>query len=294
MRFSFGIYPEASAQMAENARVAEECGMTLLRTGDMQATHREAYMSLAAMGASTKTAHLGTGVTNPVTRDPVVTAGALATLSEQTGGRAFLGIGVGDSALHNSGLKPATLKQLEEYVLAVRGLLTEGKARFQGRDLKLTWWNNMHPVPIYISAHGPKGLELAGRIADGVIVGSGFTGPAIDFAHRHIQEGARASGRQLADLEVWYLAYTALDEGDRSAADQFGSILAVAGNLLGKSDTAEKGVPADVAPKLEGAGREVQLRRARSEGDGQPQRQAARRARSVGLPPGALRGGRHE
>lgn len=118
-------------------------------------------MSLAATGASTKTVNLGTGVTNRVTRDPVVAAGALATLSEQTGGQSFFGIGVGDSALHNSGLKPATLKQLEEYMLAIKGLLTEGKARFQGRDLQLTWWNNMHRVPIYISAHG---LVLPSRL----------------------------------------------------------------------------------------------------------------------------------
>jgi 5,10-methylenetetrahydromethanopterin reductase len=143
------------------------------------------------------------------------------------------------------------LRQLEEYVLAVRGLLTEGRASFQGRDLKLTWWNNAHHVPIYLSAHGPKGLELAGRIGDGVIVGTGFTNEAIEFAQSRIETGARASGRELAEVEVWYLAYTALGDDDRTAADRFASILAVAGNLLARNPTVEKGVPAEMIPKFE-------------------------------------------
>lgn len=101
MKFSLGLMPVSLRSIAEEAKLADECGFDMLWTGDMQSTHRELYTSLMVLGGNTVNAQIGPGVTNPVTRDPVVTASAVASLSEYTDGRAFVGIGAGDSALKN-------------------------------------------------------------------------------------------------------------------------------------------------------------------------------------------------
>lgn len=189
--------PVSLTAIAEEARLADECGFDMLWTGDMQSTHRELYTSLMVLGGNTSKALIGPGVTNPVTRDPVVTASAVATLAEYTGGRAFLGIGAGDSALNNIGLRPARMRELEDYIVAVKNLLSTGTATFGDRELTLPWWKGKSPIPVLMSAHGPKSLEMAGRIADGVIVGTGLTADAVDNALSHISRGAATSGRSL-------------------------------------------------------------------------------------------------
>src|SRR5262249_17113193 len=72
-------------------------------------------------------------------------------------------------------------------------------------------------VPIYLAAEGPRTLELAGRVADGVIVGLGLTPEVIALSLAAIERGARAAGRALADIHVWWFAKTNLAE-TRAAA----------------------------------------------------------------------------
>lgn len=104
--------------------------------------------------------------------------------------------------------------ELEDYIIAVKSLLSTGTARYGDRMLTLPWWNDRFPIPVLMSAHGPKGLEIAGRIADGVIVGTGLTADAVEIALSHISRGAKSSGRSLADLRVWFLAFTGVDDDD--------------------------------------------------------------------------------
>jgi 5,10-methylenetetrahydromethanopterin reductase len=58
------------------------------------------------------------------------------------------------------------------------------------------------PVPIYISAEGPKTLRVAGRVCDGVILGTGFDKAVTDWARRRIAEGAEAEGRTLDEIDI--------------------------------------------------------------------------------------------
>ena len=73
-------------------------------------------MSLTVAALETERVQIGPSVTNPLTRHPAVMASAIASLHELSGGRAFLGIGTGDSAILNLGLRPARLRALREYV----------------------------------------------------------------------------------------------------------------------------------------------------------------------------------
>ncbi|MFI5427245.1 LLM class flavin-dependent oxidoreductase [Aeromicrobium sp. UC242_57] len=146
----------------------------------------------------------------------------------------MLGIGPGDSAVHNSGVAPATLAELEEYVNTVRSLHTTGRATYHGDAVALEWWGG-DPVPIIMSAHGPRSLRLAGRIADGVVVGLGLGDTTREFAAEQIAEGARQAGRDPSEVDVWYLSYFNIAESADEAAKQIGSVLAVGGNLLARS-----------------------------------------------------------
>ena len=75
---------------------------------------------------------LGTCVTNPATREPTVTASALATLQEISGGRMDLGIGRGDSARRVLGKPPTSMAMLEEAALVIRDLAEGRRVEYEG------------------------------------------------------------------------------------------------------------------------------------------------------------------
>ncbi|WP_167042107.1 LLM class flavin-dependent oxidoreductase [Salinibacterium sp. ZJ454] len=231
---SINFPPFALERIPALAQSAERAGFRALRVGDMQSTHRELYTALTLIAASTSRVEFGPGVTNPATRHPAVAASAMATLHEYSGGRAVFGIGTGDSAVHNLGGKPATLADLEEYILAVRSLHSTGSATYRGSTLVLEWWTG-GSIPIVVSAHGPKMLRLGGRVADAVVVGLGLGPLAREYAAEQIAEGARQAGRDPASVEVWYLSYLNIAPTADDGAREVGSALAVGGNLLAKS-----------------------------------------------------------
>ena len=113
----------------------------------------------AALGAAgTSRIGLITAVTNPVSRDPSVMAGALSTLAAAAPGRIACGIGTGDSALWTVGLKPARVARLVDYVSALKAILRGEEARFEGRAFGRRGRNRPFPiaVPIYVACAGPR------------------------------------------------------------------------------------------------------------------------------------------
>ena len=179
-----------------------------------------AYLTLAARQTSRMV--LGTAVTNPVTRHPAVTAVAAATLADISGGRAILGIGAGDRPLLSLGYKPARLATLEASVAAIRALWSGATVEADEPGFAL---HNAHyrfppgtdtPIPVWVSATGPRTLELAGRVADGVILLAGLHPEGISFALEHIDRGAEAAGRSERP-PVTVFAYGAIDEDEQAA-----------------------------------------------------------------------------
>src|SRR5215813_1625500 len=166
------------------------------------------YVALTLAALNTSRVRLGSLVTNPLTRHLVVTASAISSVDELAGGRAFLGLGSGDSAIYTLGAPPATLAGLEDAVRTL-GRLTEGVAIERG-GRRWQVHRSTRRVPIYLAAEGPRTLELAGRVADGVIVGLGLTPDVIRLSLEAIARGARAAGRTLDDVDVWWFAKTSL------------------------------------------------------------------------------------
>lgn len=103
-RLEIGMVMEPSpGYTAKLAAEIEAMGFDALVCPDTQCLSPDPWGQLSLAAAQTKRLFLGTGVTNPCTRDSSVTAGALATLQLESGGRARCGIGRGDSsAAHRS------------------------------------------------------------------------------------------------------------------------------------------------------------------------------------------------
>lgn len=245
MKFALGLFPTTMDELADRAVLAETSGFDALWVGDIQSTHPELYVSLTTIARATAHARIGSGVTNAVTRDPAVTASAIAALWDASGGRAFLGIGTGDSALHNIGLHPARMADLRDYVIAVKSLWAHGEAEYRGRTLRLTWWQDRAHIPVYLAAHGPKMLELAAQVADGVIIGTGITDDAIRFANDTIDRAAIAAGRDPGAIERWFFCMANVDDTDEAAIESLATPLSALANLLIRGGTEGKAIPAE-------------------------------------------------
>jgi 5,10-methylenetetrahydromethanopterin reductase len=253
-RFGVILLPESLVGFGELCREAEATGFDLLGVADSQSVFREAYVALAVAARETSRVRLGPLVTNPLTRHLVVTASAIASVDELSGGRAILGIGSGDSAIYTLGAPPATLAGLEDSILAL-GRLTGGEPLDRG-GRRWQVRRAARRVPVYLAAEGPRTLELAGRVADGVVVGLGLTSEVIRLSLDAIERGARAAGRRLADLDVWWLAKTNVADTRAAAVTPIRMALAASANHAFRFTLEGKGVPPDLHERVRGLQRE--------------------------------------
>src|SRR5262245_65258613 len=116
--------------MGSFAERLEVAGYDGLAVSDSQNLGPDPYVALALAAKSTERLRLATGVTNPFTRHPAVTAAAIATVQAESGGRTVLGIGRGDSSLAYLGLAPAGLARFETYVTRVQSYLAGATVPF--------------------------------------------------------------------------------------------------------------------------------------------------------------------
>ena len=201
MDFGFTLKPEHSIERTiALTRQAEAAGFSYGWLFDAHVPFREVYPLLTLMAVNTTHMRLGTCVTNPATREPSVTASALATLDEISGGRMDLGIGRGDSAVRVLGKPPTTMKTLEQAVTVIRDLVEGRTAEYEGADLDLTWTGKWK-LPVWIAGYGPMALALTGRIADGLILQ--LADPdLIRWMAGLMREAAEQAGREPAAIRV--------------------------------------------------------------------------------------------
>ena len=145
------------------ARFAEDAGWDGVVFADTQNLAADVYGSLCLAAASTSTLLLGTGVTNPVTRHPAVTASAIATVQAAAGGRTVLGIGRGDSSLAHLGREPERVAAFEAYLVRVQGYLRgEPVDLGEGVTSRNEWigGNGLPKVPVDVAATGPRVIGI--------------------------------------------------------------------------------------------------------------------------------------
>ena len=147
-------------------------------------------------------------------RHPLITALSATTMSDVSGGRFVLGLGVGHKVrVEAVGLRPGKpLDDVRTYVAAVRGLFDGATVypdlplqTYQGRPLAIR--RPAAPVPIHLGAVGPRMTELGGEIADGLILQLvPFSGLAAMRAR--IDAGAKRAGRDGTDVEMGLIVHT--------------------------------------------------------------------------------------
>jgi probable F420-dependent oxidoreductase len=201
MQFGFTIKPDMTVdRIIALTRQAEACGFDYGWIFDSHVLWLEPYPVLTLMAANTEKMRLGTCVTNPATRDITVMSSLFATLNLISGGRMQLGIGRGDSSRRVLGKKPVTVAQLEESIQEFRNLTGAEEIDYEGGKARLTWANGGVP-PVWVAGYGPKVLELAGRVGDGVILQ--FADPdLIEWCVSFVKKGAEAAGRDAKKIEI--------------------------------------------------------------------------------------------
>jgi probable F420-dependent oxidoreductase len=201
MQFGFTLKPEHSIEATlDLARLGESVGFDYLWLFDSHVLWREPYALLALIAEHTERLRLGTCVTNPGTREPSVTASALATLDELSGGRMDLGIGRGDSARRVLGKPPITLAHTEEAIHVIRELVEGRPVMYEGTELQLGW-SGQWKLPVWVAGYGPMALAMTGRVADGVILQ--LADPdLIRWFVSQVREAALAAGRDPAAIQV--------------------------------------------------------------------------------------------
>ncbi|MEA2535912.1 MAG: 5,10-methylenetetrahydromethanopterin reductase [Chloroflexota bacterium] len=240
-RFGVSFLPRSADRVSGWARLAEELGFARVGIGDSPALYRDPWMTLALVARATERIPIGIWVTNPATRHPVVTASAAAMLDELAPGRVCIGIATGDSGVSGAGLRPGGVDGLAAYVRAVRALLENGEASYEGATARLSWPERSRQVPIYVAAHGQRSMQLAGEIADGAIMGLGILPAIIDQSLEWLRQGAVRAGRRHDDIDVWWTVRYLVDERADVARTEMAGILAEAAHMLAR--TAFKAMP---------------------------------------------------
>jgi 5,10-methylenetetrahydromethanopterin reductase len=232
IEFHVGILPNRPAvDCLALGLAAETLGYRGVWVADSHSVMRDAFAILAVMAGRTRRIALATGVTHTVTRHPAVLANSLATLDELSGGRAILGIGVGESAVRNLGLRPEKLAVFAEKIRVIRALLVGAEVEYEGTRIRMSWSDCQ--VPLVMACSGPRSLQLAGRIADGVLFQVGADPLLVRYALDNIRHGAETSGRKLADLKLYMrLACSVGDDRARARAAVRGYAAIAAGTAF--------------------------------------------------------------
>jgi 5,10-methylenetetrahydromethanopterin reductase len=199
-----------TAPMPELIRLiqdAEAAGFDGAGVLDSQMISRDTFVVLGQAASATSRITLFPAVTNPFTRHASVLAGAIQTVEEIAPGRVKFVIGTGYTSASTIGRKAATLAEMRACIATVKALTAGRAADFDGTPGTLVYSSGRR-IPVLMAASGPKAIELAGEVADGVLLLVGFNRGIVQRALEHLERGARRAGRTLADLEIVWAART--------------------------------------------------------------------------------------
>jgi 5,10-methylenetetrahydromethanopterin reductase len=211
LKFGIEFVPkEPYWKIAAYAIQAEKNGFNNLWITD-HFGNRNVYVTLAAVAVYTNKITLGTGVTNPWLVNPVITAQAIGSLDELAPGRVVLGIGAGDkTTLEAVGVEMGKpLAAVKETIEIFRKMTAGETVAYQGEVFKIASakfnFTINHRIPVYVGAQGPKMLEMAGKIGDGVLINASHPSD-VEYAVKTINEGMKQAGKKPSDVDI--TAYT--------------------------------------------------------------------------------------
>lgn len=166
-----------SMDTPEHVRLAEELGWDRAWVYDSPALYPDVWMTLALAAQRTSRIPIGPAVLIPSLRHPIANAAAIATLVALAPGRVNVAVGSGFTGRYTLGQRPLRWKDVEQYVIALRGLLRGETVEWEGAPIRMLHGEGFGAdrpidVELLIGADGPKGTEVAGRVGDGIFAGS--------------------------------------------------------------------------------------------------------------------------
>lgn len=205
MKFSLQMHSLHSiADWVAMAQQAEACGLAEIRIAERIDFPYPTWPTLFVMAEHTQRISLGTGVTNPYSRHPALTAKMIALLDKYSQGRATLGIGQGDFwQFDQLGIKhERPLQTLREAVQLIRHFLANNEAAFEGKvftvpeDYPFPWRPHRDHVPIFIGSRSPGGMAVAGEVADELHLPNCVAPQFIALAQQQLRLGMEKAGRK--------------------------------------------------------------------------------------------------
>jgi 5,10-methylenetetrahydromethanopterin reductase len=212
MDVSLQLIPEQPAEeLLAVVQAADELGYYACYSAD-EIYHKDAWLLLAAAACRTERIRLGPCAAPLYMRDPTYVAQLAATLDELSGGRAEVVLGIGNVAMlaqygiEWQGTRP--IGRLREAHRVIRTLLDGGTIDFEGEFFAYAGVSTAaRPVqqhlPVKLGAMGgPKSMQLAGEIADGLHTACAYSAEALRYAVEHFTIGAGRAGRDTDQLDV--------------------------------------------------------------------------------------------
>jgi 5,10-methylenetetrahydromethanopterin reductase len=263
----FGINLATSADSWKVVKRAEELGYARAWFYDTQLLNADMFVAMGAAAVQTSRIRLATGVLIPSNRIAPVAASALASLNALAPGRIDFGISTGFTARRTMGLGPVTLEAMREYIRIVQALLAGDTLEwtFEGKRRKIRFlnpeigvFNVRDPIPLHISALGPRGRRLTAELGAGWLYATGHMGAA-KAAIADVQQARRAAGLDPATrVATAFTGGCVLKEGEAwdspRARAQAGPHATIAlHNLVEVAEFGNMGraVPPSLAPLLE-------------------------------------------
>jgi probable F420-dependent oxidoreductase len=231
MKFGVAHGNAPASRTLEILRAAEDASFDQFWMYDSHIIWQDCYSVLGWLIGNSRsdTMQFGTLVTNPVSRDPTVTASAFATLAEITGNRMICGVGRGDSVVRVMKRKPARLADLEHLIDVVHRLTAGETMQIEGVDVQIEWAGSR--VPVYVAAYGPKALTLAGKAGDGVIFQTADP-YFIEWGMQWVRRGAEEAGRDLSEIVVHCSSATYITGDQDEARERTRWFPALVGNHI--------------------------------------------------------------
>ena len=205
-------------EVAKFAALCETAGFDGVGILDTQMLERDVFVSMAAVAQATSGIRVSSAVLNPVTRHLSVIASAMKTVSEVAPGRAEFWIGRGFSSVQTVGIPPATVRQMRQCVLTLKDLLSGRNVAFGDATSRMRHGDAQIPR-IIIAAHGPRTIEVAGEVADGVLLQVGLHPGSVQVARQHLEAGAKRAGRDPNQLEIILCATTIIMDDQQEARE---------------------------------------------------------------------------
>ncbi|MGH7764092.1 MAG: LLM class flavin-dependent oxidoreductase [Candidatus Dormibacteraceae bacterium] len=224
------------AEAVNRAQTAERLGVESVWVTQLP-DYRDMSLVLAGYAAATERVKFGTGVLPIYTRHPTAMVQMAATLDELSGGRFILGMGISHKVTVETmwGLRlEHPVDAMHEYLTIVRTSLRDGGCDFDGDHFSAAWRYSgprRADMPVMISALHPRMLELAGEMADGVVLGNCPPAYIQEMVVPAIRAGRGKAGKTMEGFDIVAIISTCLTSDRHSALDVFRKTMSFYSNL---------------------------------------------------------------